>query len=123
MEWYNSVKFIHVITIHISITLFVLRFLMDDQGLYVWRSKPWKVLPHVNDTVLLISAIALLYVTGWKIFVHFWITVKVFLVVAYIIMGWFAMRTSFARKYRWLAFCLAIGTFALIYTFALQKFM
>src|SRR5690554_6940581 len=115
--------FIHVITILISIILFDLRFIMNDQGLYLCRSMSWKVIPQENDTVFLISAIALLYVIGWKIFVHFWITVKVFLVVAYIIMGWFAMRTSFARKYRWLAFCLAIGTFALIYTFALQKFM
>lgn len=123
MEWYSSVKFIHVITIHISITLFVLRFLMDDQGLHVWRSRPWKALPHINDTVLLISAVSLLFITGWQIFVHFWITVKVGLVVVYIVLGWFAMRVSLARRYRWIAFVMALGVFALIYTFALQKFM
>ncbi len=123
MEWYSGIKLVHVVSIHISITLFILRFLMDDQGQFVWRSRPWKMFPHINDTLLLASAIGLLYITGWQIFVHFWITVKVALVVVYIVLGWFAMRINLGRGYRWLAFIMALGVFTLIYTFALKKFM
>ncbi|MCO4322388.1 SirB2 family protein [Aliidiomarina quisquiliarum] len=123
MEWYSGIKFVHVISIHISITLFIIRFFMDDQGQHVWRSRPWKMVPHINDTLLLASAIGLLYITGWQIFVHFWITVKVALVVVYIILGWFALRINLARGYRWVAFIMALGVFVLIYAFAIKKFM
>lgn len=123
MEWYSGIKFVHVFTIHISITFFVLRFLMDSQGFTVWRNPPWKYLPHINDSLLLLSALALLKITGWTLFVHFWITVKVLLVVAYIVMGWFAMRQNLKPVYRWISFTLALGLFALIYLFAVNKFM
>lgn len=121
MEWYSSIKLIHVFTIHISITLFALRFLMDSQGFDVWRHSFWRILPHINDSLLLVSALALLSLSGWQIFTHFWITAKVFLVVVYIMFGWLALRARIKIGLRWLAFCSAVAVFILIYTLAFRK--
>lgn len=59
MTAYTALKHFHLLTVAISITLFVLRFFWQ------WRRSPimgrrWvKIAPHLNDTLLFVSGIAL----------------------------------------------------------------
>jgi threonine/homoserine/homoserine lactone efflux protein len=51
-----------------------------------------RVVPHVNDTLLLVAAIGLSIVLQQYPFVHAWVTAKVLGLLAYIGLGMFALR-------------------------------
>ena len=75
---YLVVKYVHVISVVLSLTGFFLRgiLMMRDSPLLAAR---WvKVLPHVNDTVLLIAAFSLAAMSGQYPFIVDWVTAKVF---------------------------------------------
>ncbi len=54
----------------------------------------WRVAPHVNDTALLVTALAMVVQSGQYPFVQPWLTAKVVLLIAYIVLGSFAVRRS-----------------------------
>ena len=70
------IKLIHMITALISISFFLLR------GIWVFNSsemmsKKWvKIVPHVNDTILLVTAIILAVGLQQYPFTHDWLTAK-----------------------------------------------
>ena len=70
------IKLIHMSTALISISLFLIR------GFWVFKSSPmmnkkWvKILPHVNDTVLLTTATILAISTQQYPFVQTWLSAK-----------------------------------------------
>lgn len=106
------VKYVHVVSVVLSVTGFFLR------GLLMMRDSPllnvrWmKVLPHVNDTVLLIAALSLAVMSGQYPFVVDWVTAKVFGVIVYIILGALALRDANTRTMRiscWLASLMVFG--------------
>ncbi len=71
-----------------------------------------KVLPHINDTLLLLAAIGLVVVTGQYPFVSAWVTAKVVGLVAYIVLGIYALRRGRTKAQRgayWLAALAAAG--------------
>lgn len=84
---YLSVKYLHVTCAAISISLFALR------GTLAVLARPWRqwrllrVLPHVVDTVLLVSAVWLAWRSGQYPFVNGWLTAKVLALLAYILLG------------------------------------
>lgn len=120
-QMYSSIKLIHLITIHLTIVLFVLKYLQNQSGSPFWRTSRLRHLPHLNDVILLISAVGLLHVTGWKIFVHFWITWKVACVVLYIVAGVLAMRVKQPRWLNRLFFIAAVLLYLTAYFFAVTK--
>lgn len=122
MEWYTPIKLVHVLTIHITIALLSIRFIMAKQGITAWRKKPLKYIPHINDTLLLISAVGLIHVTGWQVGVHFWLTLKITLVVLYIIFGWVALRSSTKTWESWIFFLCTLLTYGAIYATVLHRY-
>jgi uncharacterized membrane protein SirB2 len=81
------VKTLHVTCVVISISLFVLRGVLQLQS-RPWRQ--WRVLrlaPHLVDTVLLGSALWLAWRIGQYPFVDSWLTAKVLALLAYILLG------------------------------------
>lgn len=121
MEWYEPLKHLHRLFAYFSVGMFLLRFLADVAGHSKWRKSHWRHLPHLNDTLLLSSAVALVFITGWRPGVHFWLTLKLGLVVGYIVAGWFAMRPTYSKYVRWLAFMLAALQVILIFYLAMNK--
>ena len=118
---YLLVKYIHVASVVLSVTGFFLR------GILMFRSSPllaarWiRVLPHVNDTILLTAALTLAAMSGQYPFVDNWVTAKVFGVIAYIILGSLALqvgRTLASRIACWLA---AMTVFGWILSVALTR--
>lgn len=85
---YLSVKSLHVYTVMVTVLLFNLRF--------AWRT--WRpdrtmpallrILPHINDTLLLLLGLALMYWGGWSLWGNaLWLGVKLLLLLAYIACG------------------------------------
>lgn len=111
-------KHLHMSMAALSIAGFVLR------GAWAWRApallrrKPVKIVPHVVDTVLLASAIGLLFVYGWNPLDHGWLLAKIGLLVVYIALGLAALKPWFAGPVRAAAFVAAVAVFAWIVVIA-----
>ena len=118
---YLAVKYVHVISVVLSLTGFFLRgiLMMRDSPLLAAR---WiRVAPHVNDTVLLVAALSLAAMSGQYPFVQGWLTAKVLGLLAYIGLGMLALKPGRPPGVRLVAFLAALVTFAYIVSVALSK--
>lgn len=120
MSLYLVLKTIHVTTVVITITLFILRgvwMMFSPQRL----ERRWvRVVPHVNDTVLLASALALTTVIHQYPFVDAWLTAKVFGVIVYIGLGSVALGKRAPRRVRIVAWFAALATIAYVVSVAVS---
>jgi len=111
---YVILKYTHVAAVVASFTLFFVR------GLWMMTTPEklavrWvRVVPHVIDTVLLVSAIALAAITAQYPFVQQWLTAKVLALLAYILLGTVAIRRGRTRRVRIVAWILALLVFGYI---------
>lgn len=118
---YAAIKYVHVISVALSLTGFFLR------GLLMIRASPllgvrWiKVLPHVNDTVLLVAALSLAAMSGQYPFVVGWVTAKVLGLIGYIILGSVALRAGRTRRLRIVCWLAAMTVFGWIVSVALTR--
>ena len=121
MEWYTGLKMTHMLAAALTTILFLFRLSLDAAGKPGWRSTALRFVPHIVDTVLLAAAIGLVIVTPWMPFVHHWLTLKVLLLIGYVIAGVFALKPQYSRKIRILASAAAIIQLVLIFALALHK--
>ncbi|AXS83139.1 SirB2 family protein [Marinobacter sp. Arc7-DN-1] len=121
MSAYLILKHLHMTTAYLTVVLFALRLLLDAVGRPDWRKTPLRWIPHANDTVLLIAAISLLFVTPWMPFVNGWLTAKILLLIGYIIAGLFALRTTQATPVRVAAAVIALVQVTVIFHLAVTK--
>jgi uncharacterized membrane protein SirB2 len=75
-------------------------------------AKPVKILPHVNDTLLLGCGIALAVIAGINPFTHLWLLAKLGLLLAYIGCGVFILKKAESNAARVLGLFLALVCFA-----------
>lgn len=118
---YELLKWMHVGCVTLSVGLFALRgawALMDSP---LMQRKSVRVLPHVIDTVLLASAIALVVMSGQYPFVEHWLTVKVFALIAYIVLGTLAIRRAPTRSWQAACYVAALVTAAFMISVALSR--
>lgn len=118
---YVAVKHLHVACVILSITGFCLRGLLLARKSAVTGRRWFRILPHVNDTVLLAAAIALTVLTGQYPFVDAWLTAKVFGLIAYIILGAVAFDSRRGTPVRLAAGLAAVALFGWIVSVALSK--
>ena len=118
---YNLLKYLHVSCVMLSGVGFVLR------GVWMLRRSPmlsrrWVgVAPHLVDTVLLASAIALAVMSAQYPLVHSWLTAKIVGLIAYVIFGTVALKRGRTLGVRLVAFCGALAVFAYIVAVAMTK--
>lgn len=118
---YTLLKMIHVGSIIVSYLLFFLRgvWLMQDSAKLQQR---WvKILPHVVDTILLTSAVALAMIIQQSPLSDSWLTAKVIGLLLYIGLGMIAMRFGKTRRTRIIAWMTAQCVFIYIVLVALTK--
>jgi uncharacterized membrane protein SirB2 len=118
---YIWLKYLHVACAGISIGGFIVR------GIWMMRDSPqlqqrWvRVAPHIVDTLLLASALAL----AWRIhqwpFTHDWLTAKVVGLLAYIVLGSLGLKRAPTRRARVLFWALALLTFGYIALVAVTR--
>ena len=121
MPLYEIIKAIHVLCAVLSITGFVVRgswMMMDSSMLQSY----WvKKLPHLNDSVLLLAAIALTFLTGQYPIQEDWLTTKVIALVVYILLGMVALHYGKTKTIKITALILAIVSFAYIVLVAMTQ--
>ncbi|MEK6736755.1 MAG: SirB2 family protein [Pseudomonadota bacterium] len=118
---YAVLKMIHITSIIVSYLFFFLRgvwLIQDSQNL---RQRWVKILPHVVDTILLTSAIALAIIIQQNPLSDSWLTAKVIGLLLYIGLGMIAMRFGKTRRIRIIAWIAAQCVFSYIVLVALTK--
>jgi uncharacterized membrane protein SirB2 len=118
---YNDVKLVHMSAVSISFAGFFARGIgMLGDAAWV-RHRLAKTLPHVVDTVLIVSAIWLAWMRGQGPTNAPWITAKIVGLLAYIALGMVALRFGRTKGVRAAAWVLALLTFGYIVSVAITK--
>lgn len=117
---YSALQLIHVGAVGLSAFGFVVRYALIALDRMPQRAT-WRTAPHVVDTVLLASALGLVWLAGWRPLEVPWLEAKIVGLVVYIVAGTFALKRGRSRAIRATAFAIALGTLAWIVSVALTK--
>jgi uncharacterized membrane protein SirB2 len=118
---YLVLKYVHVACVVTSYAFFFVR------GVWMMRDSPslarrWvKIMPHVVDTLLLASAIALTVMIRQYPFTVPWLTAKVLGLVVYIGLGMLALKRGKTKRARVAAWIAAQAVFLYVVAVALTK--
>jgi uncharacterized membrane protein SirB2 len=115
---YFWLKQVHFISVLLSFALFIARGAWVLSGRALPRHPALRALPHTIDTVLLGSAIWLTTLIQQYPFRQGWLTAKVLLLIAYIVLGSLALRRAPTQRTRVLAFAAAVLTFLFLFSVA-----
>ena len=118
---YLAIKHLHVTCVVLSGFGFLLRAVWMLAGSPKLHARLTRIVPHIVDTVLLASAIALSVMAAQYPFVDGWITAKVLGLIAYIVLGTIALKRGRNLRTRLVALAGAVATFAWIVSVALSK--
>lgn len=111
---YAALKNTHLLAIAISLVLFGYRAMLMIAGSARLRSRIWRTVPHIVDTVLLASGVGLIVFWQGAPLTQLWLQVKLVLVFAYIASGSVALHYGRTLLVRQLALAVALGIFLLI---------
>ena len=117
---YSLLKLVHISCVLLSGLGFGLRGVLMLTEAPQLQSRWARTLPHLIDTVLLTSAVALAIRLGQYPFTAAWLTAKLFALIAYIVLGSIALRRGRSKAQRALALLLAMLTFAYIVSVAVH---
>lgn len=118
---YALIKNIHLTAAALSYALFFLRglWMIRDSALLGRR---WvRVLPHVNDTVLLAAGAAMAFVLRLNPGTQPWLSAKLAALVAYVLIGLLALRPGRPKRARVAAWLAAQAVFFYIVAVALTR--
>ena len=115
-EFYLAIRQVHIGAAIASGTLMLLRGLAHNLWTASW-AKAWPVrfLSYAIDTTLLTAALMLMTIVRQYPFADGWLTMKVMLVLLYIVLGYTALRGKTTRA-RWAS----LGSAALVYGFIIS---
>jgi uncharacterized membrane protein SirB2 len=114
IEFYPQIKFVHVLCVILSGSLFALRGVAVLAGVRAANHVVVRWLSYAIDTTLLTSALMLASILRQYPFVDAWLTTKVLLLVAYIVLGVHALRRARSRRVRAACFVAALAVFMFI---------
>jgi uncharacterized membrane protein SirB2 len=114
IEFYPQIRFVHILAIFLSGSLFALRGLGMLAGARWPQAFVVRYLSYTIDTVLLTAALMLVAILPAAMFANHWLTVKLVLVVAYVVIGVFALRRVRSRTIRATCYVAALLVFATI---------
>jgi len=105
---YALIKNIHLAFAMLTTIGFCVRgvWMMTESSML--QKKLVKVLPHIVDTTLLISAVTLVVMSGQYPWVAGWVGMKIALLVAYVVLGTFALKRGKNKQIRTVFFAVSI---------------
>lgn len=118
---YASIKLIHQGAVALSLTGFFIRGGATLAGAGWVRGRPAKTLPHIVDTVLLISALTLAWQLRLNPMGTPWLAAKIVGLLVYIGLGVVALRPGTPRGLRLVAWLAALGTAGWMVSVAMTK--
>jgi uncharacterized membrane protein SirB2 len=120
LAYYALVKSVHIAAVSVSGVLFLLRGILVQAGRERWAQvAPVRFASYTIDTILLTAALMLVAMLPGAVFANHWLAVKVTLVVAYIVLGVFALRRAATRRARTVFLAAAVAAYALVVGIAL----
>ncbi|NRB37453.1 MAG: SirB2 family protein [Pseudomonadales bacterium] len=108
---YTILKNSHIVLMACSFLFFLIRALWAFQGSTILQNKIVRILPHIIDTFLLLTAIGLMATISQYPFMHSWLTAKILALMAYIIFATWVIKHAKNNQQRSLYFVLAISTY------------
>lgn len=118
IEFYPQIRAVHIAMILASGCLFALRGAASLAGFRWPLAWPVRALSYAIDTTLLTAALMLLSILPWAVFANGWLAMKIGLLVAYVVLGYMALRSGRGRSTRIALYVLALLTYAWMYTIA-----
>ena len=120
---YLTLKLLHAGSAVVSLTLFIVRGAWMMSASQRLQRRWAKVVPHVVDTVLLASAIALVWqLGGLRAFeTQTWLVAKIIALLLYIVLGSVALKRGRTLRTRVIALFAAIAVFGYIVSVAIAK--
>ena len=120
LAYYALVKSVHVAAAGLSGLVFLVRGLLVQARMDGWAQKaPVRFASYAIDTVLLVAGVLLVAMLPGALFANHWLTVKLALVVVYIVLGVCALRRARTRRTRAVFLAAAVAVYALIVGIAL----
>ena len=118
IEFYPQIKMIHVFLALSSGAIFALRGagVLANMRWPHWLVVRWT--SYAVDTSLLTAALMLLTILPGAMFSNGWLTVKVVLLVVYIVLGAFAIKRARSRATKAICYVAALATFGVVYSIA-----
>jgi uncharacterized membrane protein SirB2 len=113
-------KSIHISSAASSYILFFLRGIWSLNGSTIMSQRWIKIVPHVVDTLLIVSAITLAFSIHQYPFVDAWLTAKVIALLLYIGLGFVALRYGRSKTVRLSAWIMAQLVFTYIVLVAIS---
>lgn len=121
MDYYFTLKALHQTAVALSLAGFFARGLGGLAGAAWVRGRAAKSVPHVVDTVLLLSALALAWMLRLNPLTTPWLGAKIVALLVYIGLGLVALNPRRALKLRAAAWVAALASFGYIVSVALTK--
>lgn len=118
IEFYSQIKLLHIGTVLLSGAVFSLRGLMMLGQSSLTNHPAIKWLSYINDSVLLTAGLLLMQITQQYPVSHDWLSVKLSLLVIYIVFGVFALRAGRSYRERALFFAAALGIYLFMISIA-----
>ena len=100
IEFYPQIRAVHIGAVLASGLLFFLRGAALQAGAGWVMAAPLRYLSYTIDTVLLTAALMLATILHQYPFVHDWLTVKVVLLITYVVLGSVALKRGRSRTVR-----------------------
>jgi uncharacterized membrane protein SirB2 len=118
IEFYSGIKLVHVTAVIASGLLFAIRGGAQLAGARWTMAAPLRYLSYTVDTTLLTAALMLVTVVHQYPFVHAWLTVKVLLLVVYVVLGSLVLKRGRTRTMRAWCYAASLAVFLLIVSVA-----
>ena len=118
IEFYPQIRAVHIGAVIASGTLFALRGAGMLSGARWPMAAPLRYLSYSIDSVLLTAALMLIAVLPAAVFANHWLTVKLALLVLYIVLGSLALKRVHPGRARALCFAAALGVYAAMFGIA-----
>ena len=113
------IKTFHLLFILISIISFVGRVILSETYPSLLQKKVVNIAPHIINTLLIISGVALIFQGGWLSISYGWIIAKIVALLIYIGLGIITLKQRGTN--RWLAFIGAMACLVYIGIVAVTK--
>jgi len=118
---YLQLKTIHITCVAVTFVLFSGRGVLMLVDSPLLKARFLRIVPHVNDTLLLGSALWMAIISGHYPFAESWLTAKLVALIVYICLGMIALSHGRTKGSRETAWVFALLVFAYIVGVALTR--
>lgn len=113
IEFYAQIKWVHVASVFASGLLFLMRGLLVQAGRERLAMLPWlRYLSYSIDSILLSAAFMLLTILPHGLYANGWLTLKLLLLVVYVVLGSLALKRGRTPRMRAATFVAAVLVYA-----------